>query len=72
MTVIRPRPSPLALGRGAVASATEAEVKSWRAGRRYGTLRRYNRRSVRLNTRKLDHFGPLLGFVGYKLAEVGG
>jgi hypothetical protein len=25
-----------------------------------------------LRARKLDHFGPLFGFVGYELAEVGG
>jgi hypothetical protein len=29
-------------------------------------------RSVRLDARELDNLGPLLGFLGYGLAEVGG
>jgi hypothetical protein len=29
-------------------------------------------RLIRLDTSKLDHFGPLLGFVGNQLSEVGG
>src|ERR1700683_4281354 len=34
-------------------------------------LRFMSTRSLRLDVRRLDHFGPFLGFIGNELAEIG-